>query len=141
MRRAGHTWRGLVMVLTLVSTVCLTGCSENVEEAIREDVNNRAFTFPTGAVFHQGLANMSTTLSFMNNAANFTLTSATGTATGDTTFGSCTLTIVTSTYAFGAGPQVKDAIRLDPCDFDLSNTTLVVGNGTTTAISAPAVPL
>jgi hypothetical protein len=30
---------------------------------------------------------------------------------------------------------------LNPCDFDRSKRTLIVGNGTITEISAPAVPL
>jgi hypothetical protein len=92
-------------------------------------------------VFNPGLANIETTLVFFNNAANFTLSSAGGTAAGSNTFGNaCTLTVLASTYTIGAGPQVNDAIRLFPCDFDLDNNTLLIGNGTTTATSSPAVP-
>jgi hypothetical protein len=119
----------------------LLGCSPDVQSAIADDLNNQSFTFTSGAVFNPGLTNIATTLAFSNNAANFTLSSASGTAAGTNTFGNaCTLTVLVSTYAIGAGPQVDDAIRLFPCDFDISNKVLLIGNGTTTATSAPAVP-
>ena len=119
----------------------LLRCSEDIESAIASDLNNQSFTFSSGAVFNPGLANIETTLAFSNNAANFTLLSAGGTAAGTNTFGNaCTLTVLASTYAIGAGPQVNDAIRLAPCDFDIPNKVLLIGNGTTTAISSPAVP-
>jgi hypothetical protein len=119
----------------------LLGCSPDVQSAIADDLNNQSFTFTSGAVFNPGLTNIATTLAFSNNAANFTLSSAGGTAAGTNTFGNaCTLTVLVSTYAIGAGPQVDDAIRLFPCDFDIPNKVLLIGNGTTTATSAPAVP-
>jgi hypothetical protein len=119
----------------------LLGCSPDVQSAIADDLNNQSFTFTSGAVFNPGLTNIATTLAFSNNAANFTLSSASGAAAGTNTFGNaCTLTVLVSTYAIGAGPQVDDAIRLFPCDFDIPNKVLLIGNGTTTATSAPAVP-
>ena len=106
-----------------------------------DDLNNQSFTFPSGAVFNPGLANIATTVAFSNSSANFTLSSAGGTASGSNVFGNaCTLTVTASTYAIGAGPQVNDAIKLAPCDFDIPNKTLLIGNGTTTATSSPAVP-
>ncbi len=146
MQRASRTMRGFVALIALAGAMSLLGCSEKVEPAIADDLNNQSFTFLSGAVFNPGLANIATTLAFSNNsagtaAANFTLKSAGGTASGTNTFGNaCTLTVTASTYALGAGPQVNDAIRLDPCDFDIPNKTLLIGNGTTTATSSPAVP-
>ena len=141
MHCASRTMRGFVMLIALAGAMSLLGCSEDIQQAIASDLNNQSFTFPSGAVFNPGLANIATTLAFSNNAANFTLSSAGGTAAGNNTFGNaCTLTVTASTYAIGAGPQVNDVIRLDPCDFDIPNKTLLIGNGTTTATSSPAVP-
>jgi hypothetical protein len=132
---------GFVTLMALAGAMSLLGCSENIEQAIASDLNNQSFTFPSGAVFNPGLANIATTLAFSNNAANFSLSSVSGTAVGTNTFGNaCTLTVTISTYTVGTGPQANDVIRLDPCDFDISNKNLLIGNGTTTAISSPAVP-
>ena len=140
-QRASRTMRGFVALIALAGAMSLLGCSEKVEPAIADDLNNQSFTFSSGAVFNPGLANIATTLAFSNNAANFTLSSAGGTASGSNVFGNaCTLTVAASTYAIGAGPQVNDAIKLAPCDFDIPNKTLLIGNGTTTATSSPAVP-
>jgi hypothetical protein len=145
-QRASRTMRGFVALIALAGAMSLLGCSEKVEPAIADDLNNQSFTFPSGAVFNPGLANMATTLTFSNDAAGnkaakFTLSSAGGTTSGTNTFGNaCTLTVTTSTYTIGAGPQVNDAIRLDPCDFDIPNKTLLLGNSTTTVTSSPAVP-
>jgi hypothetical protein len=140
-QRASRTMRGFVTLMALAGAMSLLGCSEDIEQAIASDLNNQSFTFPSGAVFNPGLANIATTLAFSNNAANFSLSSVGGTAVGTNTFGNaCTLTVTVSTYTVGTGPQVNDAIRLAPCDFDISNKVLLIGNGTTTATSSPAVP-
>ena len=140
-QRASRTMRGFVALIALAGAMSLLGCSPDVQPAITDDLNNQSFTFSSGAVFNPGLANIETTLAFSNNAANFTLSTAGGTASGTNTFGNaCTLTVTASTYAIGAGPQLDDAIRLDPCDFDIPNNILLIGNGTTTATSSPAVP-
>ena len=141
-QRASRIMHGLVAFIALAGAMSLLGCSEKVEPAIASDLNNQSFTFPSGAVFNPGLANSATTLTFSNNAVNFTLSAAGGTAAGTTTLGNaCSLTVTESTYAIGAGPQVDDVIRLFPCDFDISNKVLLIGNGTTTATSSPAVPV
>ena len=54
-------------------------------------------------------------------------------------FGSCILTVGTSTYAPETGPQVNDVMTLNPCDFDSTNRTLKVSNGSITATSNPAI--
>jgi len=145
-QRASRTMRGFVALIALAGAMSLLRCSPSVQSAIADDLNNQSFTFSSGAVFNPGLANIATTLAFNNNAANFTLSSAGGAVVGTNTFGNaCTLTVTgpapdKSPYAIGAGPQVDDVIRLAPCDFDLDNKTLLIGNGTTTATSSPAVP-
>ena len=131
--------RGFVMLIALAGAMSLLGCSEDIQEAIASDLNNQAFTFPSGAVFNPGLASIATTLAFSNNAENFTLSSRWD--SGWIHWNACTLTVTASAYTIGAGPQVNDVIRLAPCDFDIPNKTLLVGNGTTTATSSPAVPI
>ena len=138
--RRNRTLGSLVGLIALAGALGLLGCSEAIQQTIESDVKNQSFTFPSGAVFNPALANVSTTLSFADNASTFTLSSAGGRATGTNIFGSCTLTVTTSTYAIGAGPQVNDALKFDPCDFDIPNKTLLLGNGTITATSLSAVP-
>jgi hypothetical protein len=134
---------GLYAMITVLSMFTLPGCylSRTIDQATADDVNNRSFTFENGAVFHTALTNVSTTLSFTNNAANFTLSSAGGMATGTNRFDSCILTVATSTYAATAGPQVNDVITLDPCDFNSDRETLMVSRGSTTATSMVATAI
>ena len=139
MQRVRRAIRDLVGLIVVASALRLLGCSDSVQQANLNDVNNQSFTFASGAVFNQALANVSTTLAFFNNATNFVLSSSNDTATGTNVFGSCTLTVTTSTYVSGTGPQVNDAINLSTCNFDIPNKTLVVGNGTITATSFPAL--
>jgi hypothetical protein len=112
-QRASRTMRGFVALIALAGAMSLLRCSPSIQSAIADDLNNQSFTFTSGAVFNPGLANIETTLVFFNNAANFTLSSAGGTAAGSNTFGNaCTLTVLDSTYAIGVGPQVNDAISI-----------------------------
>jgi hypothetical protein len=119
----------------------LAGCylSRTTDQATASDVNNQSFTFTNGAVFNAALVNISTTLCFTDNATNFTLSSAGGTATGTNRFDSCILTVATSTYTVGTGPQVGEVITLDPCDFNSDLKTLTVSNRDLTATSTVAV--
>jgi hypothetical protein len=128
----------LGVVLTIASALILSGCTATDGQATEEDVNNKSFTFPNGTVFHPALISP-TTLEFTNKANTFTLFSAGGTASGGNRFGSCILTVGSSTYDLGTGPQVNDVITLDPCTFDSTNNTLMVSNGSITATSNPAI--
>ena len=132
---------GLGALLTIIGALILTGCylSRTIDQATASDVNNRSFTFVNGAVFHANLVNVSTTLCFTDNATNFTLSSAGGTATGTNRFDSCILTVANSSYTVGAGPQVGEVITLDPCDFNSDLKTLTVSNRDLTATSTVAV--
>ena len=86
---------GLGALLTMIGAFILTGCylSRTIDQATASDVNNQSFTFTNGAVFNTALVNVSTTLCFTDNATNFTLSSAGGTATGTNRFDSCILTV------------------------------------------------
>src|SRR5215470_9807975 len=137
MPRMPRTIRSLIALLVLA--MLLGGCPDHTEHATVADVNNEAFTFPSGAVFHPALAQSAATLTFMQNATTFTLASAAGTAAGTTTLGSCRLAVTTSTYPPGAGPQATDIFTLDSCDFDNTDNTLTVSHGGLTATSAAAV--
>ena len=91
-------------------------------------------------MFHSTLVNVSTTLCFTDNATNFTLSFAGGTATGTNRFDSCILTVANSNYNVGTtGPQVGEVITLDPCDFNSDLKTLTVSNRDLTATSTVAV--
>jgi len=130
----------LSALMTMLGVFTLAGCylSRTVDQATASDVNNRTFAFTSGAVFHSALTNVSTALAFSNNAQNFTLCSGSNTATGTNRFGSCILTVTTSSYSANAGPQKNDMITLEPCDFDSDTDTLMVSNRSLTATSAAA---
>jgi len=132
---------GLGALLTIIGACILAGCylSRTVDQATASDLNNRSFTFTNGAVFHVNLVNVSTTLCFTNNATDFTLTSAGGTAAGTNQFDSCILTVTNSSYTVGTGPQVGEVITLDPCDFNSDLKTLTISNRDLTATSTVAV--
>ena len=132
---------GLGALLTMIAACILVGCyiSRTVDQATAGDVNNRSFTFTNGAVFHSALVKVSTTLCFTDNATNFTLSSAGGTAAGTNRFDSCILTVANSSYTVGNGPQVGEVITLDPCDFDSDRQTLTVSNRDLTATSTVGV--
>ena len=138
MPRLRHILLHLGVVLTIAGALTMSGCTSTDQQATEDDVNNKAFTFPSGTVFHPALTT-ATTLEFTNNAFTFMLSSAGGTASGSNRFDSCILTVGTSTYAPGTGPQVNDVITLDPCNFDSTNRTLTVSNGPITATSNPAI--
>src|SRR5712691_1179852 len=96
-------------LLAILGVFALAGCyiSRTINQATASDVNNRNFTFTSGAVFHSALTNVSTALAFPNNdnAQTFTLCSGSNKATGTNSFVSCTLTVnIDSDYPSGAGP-------------------------------------
>src|ERR687886_2554792 len=135
MQRVRQTMPGLVMIVAIVGAAVLLGCSDEIQPAIVSDLNNRSFTFTNGVVLHPALANMPATLAFSNLSSDFALSSTSGTAVGTDSLNPCVLTVTFSTYDPGTGPQANDTITLNPCDFDRSKRTLIVGNGTITEIS------
>lgn len=141
MRRLNPHWIRLGVCLCLAGLLGLAGCSSPTGQATEAEVTNRAFAFADGAVFHAALAGKPTTLFFLDNATTFMLLSAdgSGNAAGSHRFGSCELTVTSSTYASGDGPQMNDVITLNPCEFDSENSTLTVSNRGITITSATAV--
>jgi hypothetical protein len=133
--------------LTATSTVavaCSPGSSGNVTPATADNVNNQSFTFstaPSGGVFDTSLTNLPTSLAFTDNATNFSLTSASGTATGTSTVqsGSCRLTINNSTFPVTTNLQQNRTISLNPCSFDNTARTLTVTTNLGTATSDPGM--
>jgi hypothetical protein len=138
MPRLRHMLLNLGVVLTIAGALTLSGCAATDGQATADDVNNNAFTFASGTVFHPALTD-ATTLEFIDKASAFTLYSAGGTASGGNRFGSCILTVSSSTYAPGTGPQANDVITLNTCEFDSTHHTLKVSNGPITATSNPAI--
>jgi hypothetical protein len=107
-----------------------------VTNATALDLNNIAFLFSSGEIFHPALAGLATTLQFTNNAVTFIIssTAANGTAstaTGTNTLasGSCTLAVTSTTYAINTGPQNSSIIRFNPCLFNSSAGTITISNG------------
>jgi hypothetical protein len=126
---------------SMVAVACSPEGVENVHQATASDVNNQRFDFESGEVFHSGLKNIATALAFTDSATKFSLTSATGAASGTNTFGSCILRVTASNYLVGDGPQANSTITLNPCNFDSTTKKLTVSNGVVTATSAQAVVL
>jgi hypothetical protein len=143
----------LMTVITMVGSLVLLSCpgdNNHDNPATASDLSNRSFTFASGSAFNPALANVPTVLSFPNNAANFavqaTVQNVVRTATGPYVSESCTLTVGSSTdptapaggsnFPAGTGPQPNAAIDLTICDFDSTNNSLTVFDGTTaTAIT------
>ena len=150
LRVVGHRVRFVsdaprIFVLSMLIIMCgvciLAGCylSRTIDQATADNVNNRSFTFTSGAVFNSALANVSTALAFSNQAQQFTLTSVGtvgGMATGTSSVsgGSCRLTVTTSSYT--TGPQKGDPITLTPCTYNSTSNTLTVTNLGLTVTSA-----
>ena len=137
MSRLRHLLLNLGVVLTIASTLTLSGCTSTDQQATEDDVNNNAFTFPSGTVFHPALTG-ATTLEFTNNANSFTLTSIDNTnnnASGSSFIdpgvasGSCTLIVTNTSFTAGTGPQINDVFTLSPCQFNSANGTLTISNG------------
>jgi len=137
----------LMAIVATIGLLVLFGCpgdSDHHNPATASDLNNRSFTFPSGKAFHSALTNVSTVVSFSNNATNFalqaTVQNVVRTATGTYGLDSCLFTVGNSTnptaggsnFPAGTGPQPNDTINLSLCDFDSTNNSLTVFDGTTT---------
>ena len=135
----------------LAGSLALAGCGGGsddpvVVQAEAASVGAKAFSFASGAVLDAGLAGQSTTLAFNGTGRSFSITAATGRATGANTFGSCLLAVGASTnpaavgggssFAPGAGPQPGATIRLTTCEVNTAANTLNVINSNGTSASA-----
>jgi hypothetical protein len=160
MKRMNRTILSLVASVAMVGALFLLGCPGDDEEeccfrpATADDLNNKSFTFADGSVFHPGLAGNATTLTFTNNATRFALqeSGTTRRATGDVTFGSCTLTVGPNTnpnpnppggsnFPAGTGPQPEDVLEFPTCNFNPDNNTLLLVNlNGVTGVSSNGIP-
>ena len=145
-----------VAVVAMVGSLVLLGCpgdSNQDNPATASDLNNRSFTFASGNVFNVALASVPAVLSFSNNANNFalqaTVQNVRRTATGAYNLDSCLLTIGSSTnptasgggsdFPAGTGPQPSNTINLVICNFDRTNNSLTLFDGTNT-VTGSLVP-
>lgn len=145
---------GLLVLLLCAGPLVLLGCSgggDNDRAARASDLENQVFTFADGAAF--GLAGQATTLAFSDfdtdgddnpNTGPFTLTSATNSATGTVTLGSCDLVFnnTLNTFVAGTFPQLQpgQTMRLNPCEVDTDDGRLLVQNESTGAVSTSNSP-
>ena len=170
----GSTRHYSVAVLVLLSSFVLCACSggtgerrnisatvplnSNTVTALEESFPPQ-FTIPDGAVFNPGIGNNPVTLTFVlgsdTTTTLFTLArfGSAALAGGGVTFGSCTLTITSSSFPADQGPQTGDTITFSTCNIVVSARNVEVGGGTetgivtlmltnaTTGISAASTPL
>jgi hypothetical protein len=98
-------------------------------------IDGQTFTLPAGAFSGvAALASQSTSVRFTNTSAatpTATITAANGTATGNTTFGSCIFTITTSTIP---GVTVGQQITVNPCQYNVQ-TQGVQATGQATTVN------
>ena len=149
MQRISRIMLSLMAVVATVGSLVLLGCpgdSDHHNPAIASDLNNRSFTFSSGKAFNSALTNVSTAVSFSNNATNFalqaTVQNVVRTATGTYDLDSCLFTVGNSTnpttpaggsnFPAGAGPQPNDTIDLSICDFDSTDNSFTIFDGTAT---------
>lgn len=147
MQRMSRIMLSLMAVVATVGSLVLLGCpsdSDHHNPATASDLNNRSFTFSSGQAFNSALTNVSTVVSFSNNATNFalqaTVQNVVRTATGTYELDSCRFTVGNSTnptaggsnFPTGTGPQPNDTIDLSICDFDSTNNSLTIFDGTAT---------
>ena len=135
--RLRHILLNLGVVLTIAGALTLSGCAATDGQATEEDVNNNVYLLEWDGVsscsdecdsprVHRQCQHLYAVLCWWESLRG-------------NRFGSCILTVGTSTYAPETGPQANDVMTLNPCDFDSTNRTLKVSNGPITATSNPAI--
>lgn len=100
-------------------------------------VEDLEFVFSSGEAIHADLAGDETTVT-ITSSSSIEIASGGDTATGSLAFGSCIITIESSTFAVGEGPQVGDVITIAPCAINIvtmeTADTGVSQSGTVTLI-------
>jgi hypothetical protein len=146
--RLGSTVHCLVVVLVVASAFGLFACPGGTGE--RRNINATVplnstnvtalegsfpaqFTIPAGSVFSPGIGNNPVTLTFVLSSGSpptvFILAKfgSAALASGGVTFGSCTLTVTTTSFPAGQGPQTGDTITFSTCDLVISASNVEVG--------------
>jgi hypothetical protein len=111
-----HLFSVIVGGLVLTASFLLIGCGDdddnNAVSATASELANTQFEFSDGAAF--GFANEPVAMSygdFTGNTGTFALTSASGTASGTVTLGSCNHLVQASTYlSLVVGTQINCAV-------------------------------
>ena len=151
----GSTVRSMVAVLAMSSAWVFFACSGGTGErrnisatvplnrttvAALEESFAPQFTIPNGAVFSPGIGNNPVALTLAlgpdDTSTLFTLArfGSAALARGGVTFGSCTLTITSSSFPAGQGPQTGDTITFSTCDIVVRASNVEVDGGTETGI-------
>jgi hypothetical protein len=149
----GNAMHYTVAVLAMISSLVLFACSggtgekRNISATVPLNSTNIAalegsfppqFTIPDGSVFSTGIGNNPVSLTFVVTSGGtstvFILArfGSTALATGGVTFGSCILTVTSSTFPTGQGPQTGDTITFSTCSIVVSASNVEVGGGTET---------
>jgi len=150
----GNAIHYIVAVLAMISSLVLFACSgtgekRNISATVPLNSTNIAalegsfppqFTIPDGSVFSTGIGNNPVSLTFVVTSGGtstvFILArfGSTALATGGVTFGSWTLTVTSSSFPTGQGPQTGDTITFSTCSIVVSASNVEVGGGTETGI-------
>jgi len=151
----GSTAHSIVAVLVLISSLALFACSggtgerRNISATVSLNSTNVTalegsfppqFTIPDGSVFSPGIDNNPVTLTFFlssGTTSTMFIVARFGSmalASGGVVFGSCTLTVTSSSFPAGQGPQTGDTITFSTCDLVVSASNVEVGGGTETGI-------
>jgi len=165
-----HTLAVLVLISAFALFACSGGTGErrNISATVPLNSNNVTalegsfppqFTIPDGSVFNPGIGNNPVAFTFFLSSGTtttlFTLArfGSAALATGGVTFGSCTLTVTSSSFNAGQGPQTGDTITLSTCNVVVSANNVEVGGDTedgivtlmltnaTTGVSAASTPI
>jgi len=149
-KNLGKAMRYLVAVCALVSALAMVGCGggggggdgdgaatttsnvSNVSVPVNattvQAVLGQPFTIPNGAVFDPGIGNNNPVTFTFDRSTTFSLEGS-STASGDVTFGSCTLTVTLSGFPAGQGPQVGKVINFTTCGIQITASNVTVGSG------------
>jgi hypothetical protein len=143
----------LIALVVVSGALTVLGCGGGTKfsGATANDLENRAYTFPTGAGALLARATglppgQAFTLQFGNfggtNTGPVRLDSGGSTASGTVTIGSCSFQFDQSTFPAGRGPQVGTKFTSNPCEVDRTHNTMrltpVAGE---TEVSAPFTAL
>jgi hypothetical protein len=116
--------------------VATSNLSVAVTPSITAALSNVPFAFAGGVPQLRTTGTTTIVFSGTGTTPAFTITSAAGTVTGFTTFGSCIFNVTGGTGLF----QIGEIIRIDPCTFNVAtagfkigdsgaaNTSIVLGN-------------
>jgi hypothetical protein len=143
-KNPGKAMRYLVAVCALISALAVVGCGGSDDEggttvssgetiptvntgpvavnaSTVQSLVGQPVTFSNGSIFDPSLGSNSATLTF-TSPTTFDLASGGSTSSGDTTFGSCTLT-------FTRGPLGGKRITFTTCTLQITASNVTAGGG------------